>query len=181
MNLGGISLTTTYIDSTEITAIVPASFSALSGYWELFVRNPDGSASTGLYFDIQPVLTGLTPTSAPAGSATTPVTITGIGLVPSISLMFVTASSSSPIYSQVQNSTTMTAFIDASLLTTPGSAMIQVLDTVYPISTGLPFTITSGPGKATLSSLGPSGVAGSGDLGCVVDHDRRRTLCLCIM
>ena len=37
----------------------------------------------------------------------------------------------------------MSAFIDASLLTTPGAAKIQVQDTNYPNTTTLPFTITA--------------------------------------
>ena len=32
MNLGDLLLATTYIDSTKLSAVVPASFSALSGY-----------------------------------------------------------------------------------------------------------------------------------------------------
>jgi uncharacterized protein (TIGR03437 family) len=158
-----IPLVTTYINSTEITAVLPASLSTLSVYREITVRNPDGSVSSYLYFDIQPVLSGVTPNSTPAGSPTTPITVAGIGFAPGISLEFVTASSSSPIFSTVLSSTTMTAFIDASLLSTPGSAKIRVLDTNYPNTTTLPFTITSAsPGKATLSSLYPASVAAGG-------------------
>ncbi len=165
VNLGYLSLATTYIDSTKISAVVPASFSALSGYYQVFVRNPDGSASSTLYFDIQPVLTGVTPNSAPAGSPATPVTITGIGFNPgfSVELEFVTASASTPIDAAYVSSTKITAYIGASLLTTPGAAKIRVYDTNYLNTATLPFAITSAPaGKATLTSLFPASVAAGG-------------------
>jgi uncharacterized protein (TIGR03437 family) len=161
--LSSIALATNYVDSTKITAVIPASLSALAVYREITVHNPDGSVSPYLYFDVQPVLTGVTPNSAPAGSPTTPVSITGIGFADGISLEFVTASSSASIFSIVRSSTAMTAFIDASLLTTPGAAKIQVQDTNYPNTTTLPFTITAAaPGKATLTSLAPASVAAGG-------------------
>ena len=92
--LSSIALATNYVDSTKITAVIPASLSALAVYREITVHNPDGSVSPYLYFDVQPVLTGVTPNSAPAGSPITPVTVTGIGFVDGISLEFVTTSSS---------------------------------------------------------------------------------------
>ena len=165
VNLGYLSLATTYIDSTKLSAVVPASFSALSGYYQVFVRNPDGSASSTLYFDIQPVLTGVTPNSAPAGSPATPVTITGIGFNPgfSLELEFVTASASTPIDAAYVSSTRITAFIGASLLTVPGAATIRVVDLDHPVSTTLPFAITSAPaGKATLTSLETTSVTQGG-------------------
>ena len=97
--LSSIALATSYVDSTKITAVIPASLSALSVYREITVHNPDGSASPYLYFDVQPVLTGVTPNSAPAGSPTTSVTITGIGFAHGVSLEFVTASSPPSIFS----------------------------------------------------------------------------------
>ena len=161
--LSSIALATNYADSTKVIAVIPASLSALAVYREITVHNPDGSVSPYLYFDIQPVLTGVTPNSAPAGSPTTPVTVTGIGFADGISLEFVTASSSSSIFSTVRSSTTITAFIDASLLATPGAAKIRVLDTTYPNTTTLPFTITAAaPVKATLTSLVPASVAAGG-------------------
>ncbi len=155
----GTSLSTTYIDSTRISAVLPASISALSGDYQVFVRNPDGSASSTLYFDIQPVLTSVTPNSVAAGSPTTPVTITGIGFVDGISVRFVTASASTGIYANYVNSTKMTVFIEASLLTTPGDAKIQAIDLDYPNNSTLAFTITpAAPSKATLTSLVPASV-----------------------
>jgi uncharacterized protein (TIGR03437 family) len=168
VNLGGALLATTYISSTQISAVVPASFSALAGDYEIFVRNPDGSTSSTLYFFIQPVLTSVTPNSASAGSPSTPVTITGIGFTAAFeaSFEFVTASATTPIQSGYVSSTKMTAFIDASLLTVPGAATIQVYNPPYPVSTTLPFTITSGPaGKPTLTSIYPSSVAAGGNPG----------------
>ncbi len=165
VNLGYLSLATTYIDSTKISAVVPASFSALSGYYQVFVRNPDGSASSTLYFDIQPVLTGVTPNSAPAGSPTTPVTITGIGFVNGVSLSFVTASASTPIYSVTVSSTKITAYIGRfCCFTAPWDRRkIRVYDTNYLNTATLPFAITSAPaGKATLTSLFPASVAAGG-------------------
>src|SRR5204863_8101913 len=105
-----IALATNYVDSTKITAVIPASLSALAVYREITVHNPDGSVSPYLYFDVQPVLTGVTPNSAPAGSPTMSVTITGIGFAAGISLAFVTASSTSHIFSIVRSSTTLSAF-----------------------------------------------------------------------
>ena len=162
---GVSSLATTYIDSTKISAVFPAYFSSLSGNRPLSVRNPDGSASNELYLDVQPVLTSATPNSVSAGSPTTPVTVTvtGIGFVNGLSLEFVTGSASIPIFTAYVSSTTMTAFIDASLLTVPRTATIRLIDPDYPVSTTLSFAITSAPaGKATLTFLSPASVAAGG-------------------
>src|SRR4051812_6934109 len=112
--IGGVSLATTYVDPTRITAVLPVSFSAVSGDYWIAVRNPDGSISVGLYFDIQPVLTSVTPNAVPAGSPTTPVTIAGKGFHFGVALKFVTASGTTPVYAAYVNPTTMTAFLGAS-------------------------------------------------------------------
>ena len=159
---GSRPLVTTYISSTEMTFVVPASCRSLSGPYQLTLNNPDGSAAAYLYLVIKPVLAGVTPNSAPVGSPTTPVTITGVGFAPGFGLEFITASSTSSIDFSVVNSTTITAFIGAALLAKAGAAKIQVFETNSSANT-VPFTITAATqGKATLSSMAPASLAAGG-------------------
>ncbi|MDO9287918.1 MAG: IPT/TIG domain-containing protein, partial [Thermodesulfovibrionales bacterium] len=77
VNFNGQDLTTTYINSGELNAIVSSSLIAAKGIYLIVVKTPDGQNSNFLNFtvtDPYPVITDFTPKSGQAGTV---VTITG--------------------------------------------------------------------------------------------------------
>jgi hypothetical protein len=82
VNWNGTALTTTFISSTQLTASVPANLIASVATAQVTVTNPTpgGGSSTQLPFAIvnpTPVLSSLSTTSAPVGSAPLSLAITG--------------------------------------------------------------------------------------------------------
>ncbi|MDP3110721.1 MAG: RHS repeat-associated core domain-containing protein [Thermodesulfovibrionales bacterium] len=77
VNFNGQDLTTTYINSGELNAIVPSALIATKGIYLVVVKTPDGQNSNFLNFtvtDPYPVITDFSPKSGQAGTV---VTITG--------------------------------------------------------------------------------------------------------
>jgi hypothetical protein len=73
-------LTTTFVSSTQLTAVVPASDIGYPGSDYVEVVNPDGSTSTSILFNIvglDPSINSASPTSLVSGSAPSPVILTG--------------------------------------------------------------------------------------------------------
>jgi trimeric autotransporter adhesin len=82
-NLNGNALTTTYVSTTSITAVVPASAIAADGTAKVTVSNPapgGGLSAAQNYTIAVPTagMTGLSPQSVPQGAAVT-VTVSGTG------------------------------------------------------------------------------------------------------
>lgn len=82
-NMNGAALATTYVSTTSITAIVPASAIAADGTVKITATNPapGGGSSAAQNYTIAvptPAMTGLSPQSVPQGAAVT-VTVSGTG------------------------------------------------------------------------------------------------------
>ena len=76
------NMSTTLVNSTQLTAFIPASAIAIAGNPYVIVTNPDGSASVSLAFTVnnpQPGGGSVSPTSLPAGSAALTLNVTGTG------------------------------------------------------------------------------------------------------
>jgi uncharacterized protein (TIGR03437 family) len=94
----GAALTTTYVSTTQLTAMLPAIRMAIPGYLPVFVANPGstGRYSERLTFVVRqattpnplPVITSLAPSSVTAGAAALTVVIRGTGFVPLSSITF---------------------------------------------------------------------------------------------
>jgi hypothetical protein len=84
---GSAALTTTFVSSTQLTAVVPAATLATVGTLSLTVSNPAPGGGTSQAVSVtlnQPAatLTSLSPSSATVGSSPVPVTITGSYFTP---------------------------------------------------------------------------------------------------
>ncbi|MGA2715689.1 MAG: protease pro-enzyme activation domain-containing protein [Bryobacteraceae bacterium] len=141
--LNGLSLGTAFMSSTTLTAQIPASDLTSQGTAQITVANATGPASNSVPFIISPAsagptITSVSPSSAPAGSPTVTVTITGSGFTSSASASLNGFSLGTAFIS----STTLTAQITASDLTSQGTGQITVANATGSASNSVPFVVT---------------------------------------
>ncbi|HEY3330731.1 MAG TPA: IPT/TIG domain-containing protein [Capsulimonadaceae bacterium] len=82
VSIGATTLTTTFIGTTKLTAVVPSSTVGSVGGKQITVTNPGASASTASTLTVNypiPSITSMTPTTLLRGSGATTLTITGKG------------------------------------------------------------------------------------------------------
>jgi len=156
-----------YSSSTRMTTYVSASALTTAGTAEITVYNPPtgGGVSNAATFTITtnpvPVITSLSPNSAPSGySGSFYVEIAGTGFTSASQVRWNGSTLSSYSYS---SSTRMTFWAYASNLTTAGTAEITVYTppTGGGVSNAAIFTITSNPVPAITSISPDSAQAGS--------------------
>ncbi len=164
----GVILTTTFINPTQLTAVVPAAnlISAGSPAITVFTPLPGGGTSAALTFTITsnnpvPVLTGLSPNSATAGGSAFTLTANGTNFINGSVIKW----NGTALTTTYISATQLTAAVPASNITTVGTAAVTVF-TPLPgggTSTALTFTINSSNPLPTLISLLPnSATAGGG-------------------
>jgi hypothetical protein len=164
----GTSLATTFVSSNQLTAVVPANLLAQASTASVTVLTPGVGSSAALTFTIVappflvPTLSSLSVTSAPAGSNSLILTVSGANFAP-ISVVQFNGISLDTIF---VSSNTLFAVIPATLLAQPGTVSVTVLTPGVGSSAALTFTITGTPSTMpVLSSLSPSSVpAGTNDL-----------------
>ncbi len=92
LTFGGMALTTTFINSTQLTAAIPATAIASPGTPTVTVTNPapGGGPSNSVNFTISngapnpvPAILSLIPSCAPVNGSAFPLLVNGAGLVPS--------------------------------------------------------------------------------------------------
>ncbi|HZT43656.1 MAG TPA: IPT/TIG domain-containing protein [Chthonomonadaceae bacterium] len=130
----GSALTTTFVSSSQLTAIVPAADIASPGTASITVVTPSGAASNAATFTITnpvPVLGTLSPASKTAGSAAFTLTANGKCFLNSS----VVSWNGSPLTTTYVSATKLTAAVPASQIATPGTAAVTV--------------VTPGPGGGT--------------------------------
>ncbi|MEI9979936.1 MAG: IPT/TIG domain-containing protein [Edaphobacter sp.] len=161
----GAALTTTFVNSTQLQAAIPASLIATGGTASITV-NDSGGTSSGVPFTINPgvpTITSLSPTSATAGGAAFGLTVTGTNFVSGAAVNW----NGQALTTTFLNATQLTAAVPASQITTAGTATITVTDSGG-ASSGAPFTIN--PGVPTITSFSPtSATAGGGDFPLTVN------------
>src|SRR5258707_3946824 len=88
VNWNGVALTTSYVDASHLTAVVPASDLTAVGSANVTVFNPSpgGGTSSALTFTINasnpvPAISTLVPSSAASGSPALTLTVSGSGFV----------------------------------------------------------------------------------------------------
>jgi len=139
----GASLATTVVSSTQLTAVIPAARLATAGTATITVLNPGtgGGTSGALSFTVGypvPTISDLSPSSIPAGSPVTRVTITGTG--------FVDAS--------VTHATWNGAQLSAAVAVTPTQLQVDIPANLLTTQLVSPLTVTNaGPGGGTSNSL----------------------------
>lgn len=122
------SLATTYISSTQLSAVVPASDISTNTTAGIQVTNPapGGGTTSSLTFTVNknpaPTLTSISPASVVAGTGTVTLTLTGTNFLPDS----VVEANGTAIASTYVSSTSFTAVVPASLTASTGTPEITL-------------------------------------------------------
>ncbi len=149
------ALPTTFVNSNQLTAQVAASFIATPGTATVTVVE-GGVTSTSATFTIgaAPVITSLSPNAATVGSGAFTLTVNGSGFISGAVVRW----NNTTLPTTFVNSTQLTAQVAASLIATPGTVKVTVVENGV-TSGSATFTISSGP---VIISLSPSSAAAGG-------------------
>src|SRR5207247_10350 len=121
VNWNGSALTTTFVSSIKLTAIVPAANVATAGTASIMVVNPSpgGGTSNSVTFTINnpvPTTTSISPTCIAAGSADFILTVNGTNFVSTSTVNW----NGAPLATSFVSSTQLAATVPASLVATAG-------------------------------------------------------------
>ncbi len=150
------ALTTTFVNSTELTAQVTANLIATPGTESITVVE-DGVTSAAATFTVSagPVITSLSPNTATAGGAAFTLTVNGAGFAAGAIVQW----NGTALPTTFVNGNELTAQVAASFIASPGTATVTVVEGGV-TSTSATFTIGPAP---VISSLSPdAAIAGSG-------------------
>lgn len=119
-----ISVPTTFVNSGQLTASIPASAIAISGSPEVFVTDPDGFASSSIPFTITPGLASLSPTSVAAGSNALNLNVIGTGFVSGSTVLVNSAARATTF----MNSNLLVGMLQPSDLAQSGTLIVTVMN-----------------------------------------------------
>ncbi|PYU13470.1 MAG: hypothetical protein DMG37_10340 [Acidobacteria bacterium] len=154
-------LTTTFVSSTQVTAVVPTSAILFPGNYQVLAFNPAPSGSSNFPFTVNvgtypvPTLSSIFPTSLVAGTLFgTPINASGTNFALNALLNFNGVAQQT----QVFNHTFLIATVPAAAFATPGTVQVTVSN---PTPGGGPsnsvsFTIAAPNPVPTITSLSPS-------------------------
>ena len=149
-------LATTYVNSTTLTATIPASALHAAGSASVQVADAKGVGhSLPQPFTISlpvPAIASLSPGSATAGAASFLMTVNGTNFVPGGAVLW----NGSPLATTLSSATQLIASVPASLVQTVGSANITASNSGGAVSNILSFTINLPP--PTITGLSPTSV-----------------------
>ncbi len=160
VQFNGTALTTTFVNSTQVTATVAAALVTTAGTAGVTVVNPGGSTSNAATFMIvAPAISNLTPSSAAAGGPAFTLTVNGTNFVNGSTAAGSTVQfNGTALTTTFVSATQLTATVTAGLVTTPGTASVTVVNPGGATSNAAAFTIA----PPSISSLNPfSAPAGS--------------------
>ena len=150
----GAPLATTFVGGSELTATVPSGLLASVGVNAVTVVNPDNQVSTALPFTVfqapAPVILGLKPGSALAGSPAFSLTVDGSGFLPGASVTW----NGSALVTTSVSASELTAAVPASDIAAVGSSTVQVVNPGGGTSAGRTFSTYLPP---VLFALNPAG------------------------
>jgi hypothetical protein len=164
---GAQALTTQFVNSSTLTALVPASLIATSGTVFVSVTNPGNGTSNVVTFTIAPAagpqIGAVSPASGTAGSAGATLTITGSGFVNGSIVNWNSGAGAQALTTGFVSATELTALVTAAQLASPGTALISVTNPDKSVSNSVQFSVTGQVvGVPTVSSISPtSAPAGS--------------------
>jgi len=152
----GSPRTTTFVSSTKLAALIPASDIANPGTATVSVVNPapGGGISGGLIFTINngaPTISGVTPNSATVGSSDVTITVNGTGFLSGSKVRFNSTELATTFGSDAQ----LTATVPASSLTTGGVASITAVNPAPGGGTSNSATFTVNSQVPTIANLSP--------------------------
>ena len=145
-------LTTTFVNSTQLTAAVPGALLAVAGTASVTVVQPSYATSNALPFSVlAPSISAIVPATAAAGSSTVALVVNGANFVLNATFQPTVWWNGATLISSFVNSGTMTAAIPANLLTTPGVYSVQVTNPGGAGSNTVTFSVLA-PTIASLSA-----------------------------
>src|SRR5437899_5530153 len=153
----GSNRATTFVSSTQLTAIVLAADIATAGTAQVTVKNSTGSASNAVTFTIvaTPTVSSLNPTCATAGGPQFTLTVNGTNFA-AISIV---KWNGTALTTTFVSATQLTAVVPAALIATTGTASITVVS-CGATSNAQTFTIAATPViTSPLTACGTVGVA----------------------
>jgi hypothetical protein len=165
VNWNGSSRATTYVSSTQLTAVITAADIATAGTAQVTVVNPapGGGTSNAQTFTINnpvPTTTGLSPASATAGGAGFTLTVNGTGFVSGSTVNWKGSNRTTTYVSSTQ----VTAAITAADIATAGTASVTVVNgtpgggtsnaQTFTINNPVPATTSLSPTSATAGGAG---------------------------
>lgn len=151
----GLSLPTTFVSATQLSAAVPANLIASIGAASVTVLTSTGAISNAATFTISSQVSSiatLNPPSATSGGPAFTLTINGSGFASGSTLQW----NGQPIPTTFVNSTQLTANVPASLIANAGNASLTVLSPGGLFSNFLTFTV--GSATPNISSLSPNSI-----------------------
>ncbi|MHB8405806.1 MAG: PQQ-binding-like beta-propeller repeat protein [Gammaproteobacteria bacterium] len=155
----GTQLQTSYVNSSQLTAQVPASDIATTGSASVSVSDPTNGNSNTITFSVNPsplVITSLSPSNINAGSPSFTLTVIGTSFASQSVIIW----NGSAQTTNFQSATQLTAQIPASDIATPGTATVSVTDPVYGTSNTQSFTVNTPP--LALNTVSPMSVTVGG-------------------
>jgi hypothetical protein len=169
-------LSTTYLSSTQLTALVTRDFTQGPGPIALQVFNvyPGGVGSNAVNLTITPVvpaITSLSPSSVTAGASDFTLTVNGTGLVPPCTCdpdpllgaaILWNGTVLTNLFNSGGTSTSSSVIVPASLVANPGTATVTVSNPGNIGSNTLTFTINSAVTPLTLLCMQSAGPAQTG-------------------
>jgi hypothetical protein len=158
------TLATTFLSSTQLTAIVPAGLIATSGSVQIQVSN-SGVLSNSTAFTISPAtppaptISAVLPATATAGAAGTTITVTGTNLVPCSAVQWTSGSTTTPlpttyVKAAAGNPIELVATVPAADIAAVGTAQITVASPASSANVSGQFAFTIG--LPTVTSLSAS-------------------------
>lgn len=151
------TLSTNYLSSSELTASVPSNLIAAQGSAQITVKTDSTTSnSETLTIVAGPALSGISPDTITAGSASFTLTASGTGFASGAVVQW----NGSPLTTTFQSANELTATVPANLVASVGSAQVKVLSSGV-TSNSLTFTIVAAA-TPTISSINPNTItAGS--------------------
>lgn len=178
INWNGVSLSTTFISATQLSALVPASNVSPAGNFPVtvFTPLPGGGNSNAINFTVNgpvsnplPTLNNITPASATAGAAAFTLTVNGTNYINGSAVNW----NGTALATTFISATQLTALVPAANISTAGSFSVTVFS---PLpggggSNAISFSVNtaSSPGKKFLFDATHAETAGNADW--VIDED----------
>ncbi|MCL5744007.1 MAG: hypothetical protein M1541_08785, partial [Acidobacteria bacterium] len=161
-------LETTFIDSSHLAAVVPASLDSVPGIASItvVVYGEVRSNAVPLTIAARPVLAAILPSSTAAGGSAFTLTLTGSGFsggpfaAPSAVRWTAQTGSVTMLATTFVNPTQLVASVPAALITSSGKANLDVVNPGDIVSNALPFIIT--PPALLITNAALPGTSASG-------------------
>ncbi len=151
-SLGAPRLKTTFVSTTQMTAVVPASLIASAGQAGVSVYTPGSNWSRAVYFTVTPAppaIASLSPTSVTAGIPGFTLTINGTAFT----LGTIATWGSTPLATNYISPTQLIASVPGTLLQNSGTASVTVSNAQ---GASAPASLTVNPAPPSISSFSPS-------------------------